>query len=343
MRVHLSILFTGMAFVVVPLSAQAQATRFPHWQMIQEVVQQLESRPPRPTSISGSLQTPGQEYPFEAFRHLRVVDLMRAAREGIMQARQQAVFGTDPQRIDRQALHNVMIALEYLPTILRDTPEFENVVKALENREEDPVLRHYVLSQFDIDRPSRTLLGMTFEDYVPLTPDYCKKVFTSLASHPAERPDIQAEAIRIYYARLCREYEFASSTPEVPQVSPAESASLALADVSALLDAVPGTGGKDIAREIQSFAGHIAGHIAEHSVRDERVKKETRRVLLHMQDHIALPNPANMAFYLEGRAPREESTFPPLPVPFPAQNADEELPPEGLDPSDPFSWPAASP
>ena len=102
-----------------PIAPTAR-TRYPYWQMVEDVVKQIESQPARPLSINDALRTPGQEYPFESFRHLRTMDLLRAAREGVEVARQQAALGKPPAEVDQLVLKNIITALEYMPLIIKE-------------------------------------------------------------------------------------------------------------------------------------------------------------------------------------------------------------------------------
>lgn len=269
-----------------------------YWQLIQDMMRRIENAPPRENTIGAGHKTPTQDYAFETFRQLQARDLFRAAREGALEARR---LGRDlPEAtVERQVWANVSLALEYLPLLVREEREAAELASYMSDREVDTAIRRYLVRQLLPEQPTRSLLAGFMDDGFNRFYDVFKPALESMASLPTEVPDIQFEAIRTLHTRLWWNYErayaadplvkarvAASGVPEPPSVRLGESPPPIQAETRDDLASKAAVMG--------NFADSIMRHILPESVRDERVKEETRRVLQHMLDNVVLPNRANV-------------------------------------------------
>jgi hypothetical protein len=321
-----------------PIAPTAR-TRYPYWQMVEEVVTQIESQPPRMQSINEGLRTPGQEYPFESFRHLRTGDLLRAAREGVAVARQQEALGKPAAEVDQQVLRNITIALEYLPLVIRenidaadkevreldvlgfpkgDPLETDEILTIIENRDDDPLLRRFLLERSVPGFAADSLLARTLPQYLTARDKRLREVLIAVASHPAEVPSLQVLAMDIYLRYILDGYkEIFNSDPKMMELAAAGQPVeyIAAVDADALgLSTETLNGLKRMSSRLNDLVLAIAGHIGEGSTRDEQVKARTRTVLEEVRDTIYNVDRNAIAEYLDGKAPEPEPLWPGLPA-----------------------------
>ena len=305
------------------LSAAAAAEtepplRYPYWQMITEINGTIEEDFPRPASVSDNNRRNEYTYPFEMFRHLYAADILQAAREGALVARLQAGEDASDAEIEALVLRNVAVALEYLPMLIQRDEDIDELALLLAKRDEDDVLRLYLLQNTYPGFSPVSLLSVSLSELIDMHDDNYNKWTLQVATHPRETPQIQCVALQIYYARLCRDYERAlRADPAVrafmdgnehvhPHTVIQENAlELAMDTTTAL---------RQIRRRAHEFASAIAGHIAEGSVRDEQVKDITRDILTDMRENIDGINKAQIDAYLAGKA-QGEMAFPSMPMP----------------------------
>lgn len=311
--------------------AAAPRTRFPYWQMVQEVVEQIESQTPRPPSVNTGLLTPGQEYPFESFRHLRAADLLRAAREGIQAAQLQAALGKPEAEIEAQARRNVAIALEYLPLLVKEDPDVEELIRIMSTRTEEPLVRMYILERTVTGFVTDNLLSLSLPDLVNANEPFYLERLATMSSHPAEHPEIQRRAIEVYMHRLRRQYQRVFESD--PAVAALREAGTPVCYSAAVQSDAPEIAGTTIARlagigqQMQGFSVHIAGHIAEGSVRNERVKQITRQVLEEIRDTYLGVDRERLDAWLAGWQYDVSPALPEFPPP-PEQTPPPDIPPE---------------
>lgn len=321
-----------------PIAPTAR-TRYPYWQMVEEVVTQIESQPPRMQSINEGLRTPGQEYPFESFRHLRTVDLLRAAREGVSVARQQEALGKPATEVDQQVLRNITIALEYLPLVIREnidnteedtikvhasgqytyTPrETDEIFEILINKDDDPVLRKFLLERSVPGFAPDSLLALTLPQYLTARDQRLRDALITVASHPSEHPFLQLLAMELYMKYILDSYKgIFNRDPKVVELKEAgQPVDYKLAiDPDALgLSEETRKELKRLSFRLTDLALAIAGHISEGSTRDEGVKTRTKAVLEEIRDTIYNVDKNVISEYLAGRAPEPETDWPVLPT-----------------------------
>ncbi len=328
-----------LALIAAEPMAPTARTRYPYWQMVNDVVTQIESQPARPISINDGLRTPGQEYPFESFRHLRTSDLLRAAREGATVARQQEGLGKSPVEVDQLVLKNILIALEYLPLIIKENPDsppqssakmhftdsppskgdLDDLFIIIKNRDDDPVLRCFLLERTVAGFAPPSLFSISLPLYIRSRDQEFRDILSFVASHPGEDPVVQVLAIDVFMKYILDQYETAfKNDPKVKTMLEAGQplTYTAAVDVDSLgLSSETFAELRRLGVRMSLFAEAIAGHIGEGSVRDEKVKARTKEALEFMRDNLAGVDKAVLAEYLAGNAPEPKGMFPSFPVP----------------------------
>ena len=301
----LRVFATLVILISFTTSASADPMRFPYWQMIKDIVSTLESQPPPPVTISENNFKTSIEYPFELMRHLRVSDLLNAAVEGAQEARLQAALGKPAVEIDALVLNNVALAMEYLPMLIRSENDLGEIALLMEKRDQDPVLRYYLLQNTFPGIAPPTFLSLSLPEFIRENDEEILKATLAIAKHPMENPEMQALALRIYTNRLTDKYE------RCLQGDPAIVALMAENDntdiVGLAKDHAPEFSKetrqelKTIRSNFHDFAFDIAGHISESSVRDARVQEEAKRALTYIRDNIIGINQEILNAFLAGK------------------------------------------
>jgi len=247
-----------------------------NWQLVQAIMKRIAAAPPRPNSVDAALDVPAPDYPFEAFQNLRAKDLLRAATDGAAEARKNG-FNRPPEEVERQARANVVLALEYLPLLIRDKKDAGMVSGYIGTSQSDPVVRRYLVEQFAPDAPAVSLLGSTLDDMYDRFSQEFQPALEAVASLATEEPDIQTLAIRVLHDRhwgayaaayaadpLVAERSAAAGAPEPPSVQLGDTPPPVKPETLSIL--------RDQGAMIQRYAESLGSHIAAESIRDERVK-----------------------------------------------------------------------
>lgn len=306
----------------MPLPAPGSDVVVNNWQLVQAIMKRIAAAPPRPNSINAALDVPAPDYPFEAFQNLRAKDLLRAATDGAEEARKNG-FNKPAEEVERQARANVALALEYLPLLIRDVKDADIVAGHIGTTQGDPVLRRYLVEQFAPDAPAVSLLGDALNDMYERFSQQFQPALEAVASLPTEEPDIQALAIRVLHDRhwdayaaayaadpLVAERSEAAGAPEPPSVQLGEAPPPVAPETLAAL--------RDRGAAIQRYAETLGPHIAAESIRDARVKEETRRTLQHFADNMLLPDRGRVLHLLNPEAaPSLPATGGDLPIALP--------------------------
>ena len=336
-------MFISAACMIVAMAAAepiapTARTRYPYWQMVEDVVKQIEAQPPRQLSINRGLQTPGQEYPFESFRHLRTVDLLRAAREGAEVARQEEAMGKTPAEVDQLVLRNIGMAMEFLPLVIKEdvdssmadvdwmsrayyemdvNKESDQILLIVRDRDEDPVFRKFVLERLVPGFAPESLLSLALPRYLQAREEALRQTLLLVASHPGEDPAMQMLAMNIYLKFFLDRYQAAfNSDPAIVALANAGQSveyAKAVEPESLGLSSETKAALKLIGSRMQDLAETIAGHIGEGSTRDQRVQARTREILEQLRSTVYGVNQGAIAEYLEGKAPEPKGTWPMFP------------------------------
>lgn len=318
----------------IPAPAPGSDVVVNNWQLVQAIMKRIAASPPRPNSVDAALDVPAPDYPFEAFQNLRAKDLLRAATDGAAEARKNG-FNKPAEEVERQARANVALALEYLPLLIRDVKDAEIVASHIGTTQGDPVVRRFLVEQFAPDAPAVSLLGDALNDMYDRFSQQFQPALEAVASLATEEPDIQALAVRVLHDRhwsayaaayaadpLVAERSAAAGAPEPPSVQLGETPPpVAPETLSAL---------RDQGAMIQRFAETLGPHIAAESIRDDRVKEETRRTLQHFADNVLLPDRDRVLHLLNPAAAAPQATAGgdlPIPLPDILSDAAGEAPP----------------
>jgi hypothetical protein len=265
-----------------------------YWDVVRDMMARVQNAPPRPVRSAGRPGDLRADYPFEEFRNLRGVDLVRAAHEGALAARSQKA-GRPALEINRQVWENAAVALEYFPLLMRDDRDIQALLRIIESRQEDLELRRFVLAQLAPEQKDPSLLSMFLNDAYARYPVEFNNTLDMPISHPMENPSFQTEAMRIYHDRLMQRYR---------AVFAADAKVAALAkETGRAVDAAALVGEKPPAIEkatrdkltgqghaIAGFAKLIAAHIDINSASDAGVKTETRRILESIAAEVLVPD-----------------------------------------------------
>ncbi|NLN93872.1 MAG: hypothetical protein GX130_11275 [Candidatus Hydrogenedens sp.] len=341
----LSLLMLPVAQASSERIAPTARTLYPYWQMVLEVAKQIENRPPRPLGINQGLFKPGPEYSFESFRHLRSIDLLRAAREGIDFARLESARGTEESKIEQMVLENITMALEYLPLLIKDQKDIWEILNVIQNQKEDRIFRRFLLEQILGSASPSTLLSLTLPELLfslerhrsrgvsaqdnPVAAAEIKdademfhETMLRLSSHPSEWPEIQALAIRSYYDFM--EKDYLKSFEALDEIQEARTLQTEV-DIYAVKkgEFALSRESRDVLRRhskrLETLANAIAGHISEDSVRDENVQDVTEEVLAALEGKYVGLDEEKLALYQEGIIPEPYR----MPIP-PSGDADME-------------------
>jgi len=314
-----SLIFMVVCSVAVTVSADPM--RYPYWQMVKDVISNVEMQPPRPLSISESGSKTDIEYPFEMLRHLRTTDLLRAAAEGAQEARLQAALGKSKAEIESLVLANVTLALEYLPMLIRSDSDIKEITKMLANREEDRILRLYLLQNSFPGFAVPSFQSISLPEIISDNDAAFSESLLQISTNPSEDPILQSLALRIWYARLLQQYErVLAADPSVAELMATSTTSDSIINLAKNTRIVFAedtvTELKKCRNNFHNFALAISGHIYENSVRDEDVKKVTRQILEEMRDTIIGIDTGIITTALEGK----QAPFNPF-SPLPAGNS----------------------
>jgi len=240
--------------------------------------------------------------------------------------------------------------------LIRDDGDLEQIALLMSNRNEDKVLRFYMVQNLlpglapdsflslslheaidandkGLINPNRRTRAGVFGTEV-IDPDH--KSFTQtildMVSHPLEDPVIQCTMMKIYDTRLYQKYkDLLENTPEVKDSFAASSSQ----DIIEFVKTNPVKFSDESNRNLKrcrglfhDFAFAISGHITEGSVRDEQVKALTREILERMLNTVLGINQEILTNFLAGK-PFDSTPFPKMPEtgnsPIPLDNNGEPL------------------
>lgn len=289
----------------IAMNLSADPMRYPYWQMIKEVIENIESQPPTPVTIADNNYKTNIEYPFELLRHLRTTDLLNAAVEGAKEARLQAALGKPREELDTLVLNNVTLALEYLPILIRNERDLEEIALLLEKRDQDPVLRMYILENSYPGIAPPSFFSLSFAEFLRENDTAFSKAILEIAKHPMESPEMQLLALNIYNNRLLDSYEKRlEKDPIISEIIRNDRSRNAIkiaTDNFARLSEESQNSIKKYCAQFHDFSFNISGHIAKGSIRDERVKAKTRQIIESIRDTVIGSNKEILNMILDGK------------------------------------------
>jgi len=160
-----------------------------------------EARPDHPTGGLASFKT----FPFEAYSHLEIRDLMRAAREGITDA-EKKLANADPEVLARQIRENVAFVFEFLPHLIVDADDLRFIRYVLEDPGEHMVLRRYVMDQLMPSNKPRTQTQLFLHDHIAGDRDSYKRLLGSMITLSFEQPEFRERAMELLYLASFEDY-----------------------------------------------------------------------------------------------------------------------------------------
>ncbi len=265
-----------------------------YWDVIREMMTRIRKAPPRPARSAGHPGDLRPDYPFEEFRNLHGMDLVRAAHEGALAARREKA-GRPAAEIDRQVWENAMLALEYFPLVVRDEADMQSLLKIIESRDEDLALRRFVLSKLAPNQKAPSLLSMFLDDAYGRYTNNFNKVLEAASGHPMENPSFQVESMGVYYDRLMKRYRdtFTADTHVgalAKETGKPVDPAVLLGENPPVLEKATGEKLTGIGYTFAAFATSIAAHIDANSASDPAVKTKTRRILGDIAAKVLLPD-----------------------------------------------------
>lgn len=129
---------------------------------------------------------PPRTYAFEAISQLRPAELVRAAVEGIRDARQR-LHDQPEERIDLQCRENVQRCLEYFPLLVTQDSDIEPLLVILEDPRGEPVFRQFLMERVTPGLVPRSNFSDYFQESLRRDPERVNKLFEQIATGSAER------------------------------------------------------------------------------------------------------------------------------------------------------------
>ncbi len=303
--------FNKPSGVVVPdysvLPSEAAKVVINYWDVVREMMERIRKSPPRPSRSGGRPGELRPDYPFEEFRNLSGVDLLRAAHEGALAARREKA-GRPAAEIDRQVWENASLALEYFPLVVRGDADILAVTRIIEDREEDLELRRFVLAKLAPDQRAPSLLSMFLDDAYARYPREFNKALDAACGHPMENPSFQTESMRVCHDRLMKRYRDAfAADAKIAELTkktgqPVAPAAL-VGEKPPALEKATREKLAGLGHSIADFGTLIAAHIDAGSASDEAVKTETRRILANIAAEVLVPDRELILRYLDPSRP----------------------------------------
>lgn len=145
-------------------------------------------------------------FPFEAYTHLNARDLMRAAREGIDEA-EKRMQEAEQKEINRHVRENVAFVFEYFPLLATDPEDLRYIRYILEDPNEHPALRRYVLDQLRPAEQPRSLMQLYLKDQLLADRESIRRLLGSMITLSFELPEFRERAMELLYQLAYEDYE----------------------------------------------------------------------------------------------------------------------------------------
>lgn len=177
-----------------------------YWKYLVEVLEKEEARiKDGSNSAAGRRYPTPRDFPFDALRNLVPADLLRAAREGIQEARRKGA-GQPPEVLARMAEVNIETALMYYP-ILADKEEHLNpLIYSLANEKEDAFLRAYLLDRLAPGKLPPSPFSMYFQDALGHEVAKAEDLLKPIIERASEKAQARVTALTALYNYLCIGY-----------------------------------------------------------------------------------------------------------------------------------------
>lgn len=175
------------------------------WLHLNEILAAEEAKP-LTAADPGARFPPPRTFAFDAISHIRPGELVRAATEGIRDARQ-TLHNQPEALIERQSLENVQRCMEYYPLAVTRDDDILPLLAMLEDPRAEPVLRNFLLARVTPGVMPRSNFGDYFQDALRRDPERVNKVFEQVVSSTAESEASLRTAMDAWYRYVYLEYE----------------------------------------------------------------------------------------------------------------------------------------
>lgn len=176
-----------------------------YWRHLNDILSAEAAKSPRDERRMNVRHPPPRGFPFDALQHLTCPDLLRAATEGIREARRGGA-GKSPEEIDLQVAVNVATALEYYPLLAAYEEDLIPLFHLIENVATDPVMRIFLIRRCVAGFAPPSLFSLYLQDGVQRNRQECRRFLLKLATDPLENPAVQIAAMEVCYAFLYEEF-----------------------------------------------------------------------------------------------------------------------------------------
>lgn len=298
MFVHSSILAAvalGMS-LATPMTPEEKARITNFFQHMKTVQAQEDARPEaEPNHPEGGLAS-YKLFPFEAYAHLNARDLMRAAREGIAEA-ENRMQQAEKAEIDRHVRENVAFVFEYFPLIATDPEDIRFIRYILEDPNEHPALRRYVLDQLIPTEQPRSLMQLFLQDQLAADRDAFRRLLGSMITLSFELPEFRERAMELLYQIAYEDYEdFFQQDPNIEAYIEESGTSVAPRDLKTnaelSLSNRSATRFKQQTETFVSMAQLFARSFNPLEGHPERTQRTARRLIERMLSEIPFEDPA---------------------------------------------------
>lgn len=263
-----------------------------YWKHVKTILS-TEAARPKPKRNPSVRYPPPRSFPFDALKHLRAQDLIRAAKEGIHAARAE-LEGRPEAEVERQVEANIHLCLEYYPILVEDEEDLNSLMYLMEDAHADRVMRRFLLARCAPGLVPSSLFASYLQENLIRRRYEHKRILSKITSGPYDYPDVQLVAMDAFYAVFYTDYvstlerdkaiaDFAQRMgkavapnlllePECPDLLPETSLML-----------------KRLNEGLMSFVRGLATHFKPGSHRSVAFQQKARALIVKIRDQFPLP------------------------------------------------------
>ncbi len=267
-----------------------------YWRHLNDILSAEAAKPQRDDRRMNVRHPPPRSFPFEALQHLTCRDLLRAAHEGIREARR-ASAGKPSAETDHQVEINVATALEYYPLLAANEEDFTPLLHHIENIATDPVMRVFLIRRCVPGLVPQSQLAIYLQEGVQRNRQEVQRLLLKLATDPTEYAAVQMAAMEVCYLFLYEEYRgvlakdvaviewaAARNVPVTPRMLKAEDAPEPASVTQVGLDR--------IGSYMQDFAAALVRLLEPGANRPPEVHEAVRTLARRMEQEFPLKDPS---------------------------------------------------
>ncbi len=189
--------------MAAPVQPDAPQIITNYWQHINELLAMEAARRTKYDLKVKAKYPPPRTYPFDAFQHLKAKDLLRAADEGILAAREKTGIRQD-EEVEHQAEVNVNTALEYYPLLAAEESDFTELRYRIQAS--DPVMQIYLLRRIVPGLANQSLLSEYLQENARRQREEVRKTLLKICGDIMANEKVQCVAFDAAYRFLLEEY-----------------------------------------------------------------------------------------------------------------------------------------